>query len=366
MKSFIPSVSEEKKVKAIVELLRMKLSFINGVEDVIDVGSTAKGTWLAGLSDIDIYVITTDIADTLRAIQTMFPRGHIKDGQLTIWNTEFREYDTDLVIVTKDLVKREDTTRHARYFNRCLTNKMRNEIRLAKAYLKTRGVYGAEIGGIVGVAIEAIMLNTETFVKMCQLLSGVRPYIQDPTMGTERDLLASISSRTWDRLSKACDHYLMFPDFEYKDYTVNDFIDEHDQTRMILYEKTGDTAKDYQITQSLAVKVANEMRNLEDVIKITSDVFVDKEWIVVCFNCNVTALSRTKEVQCPEKYGKAFLKAHPNAHRIGNIYVADVVRKIRYPEHAFLVWLNKEMRAKGYKNGWTTINMDPTFSPTLV
>jgi len=222
---YIPTKDQEKDLARVLGKLRQKLS---GLE-LKDVGSTAKGTWLANNSDIDIYVVCKDIQETYARIKSIFPNGHDKKGQLTIWNFPLDGYDVDLVIVTKDFHKREDTTLHAEYFNRTLTQAMKNEVRKTKAFFKTYGVYGAENGGIVGVAIEMLILQTFCLEGLCLELTGPfdkmiqKPYVQDPTMKEERNLLACINTKRWKQIQKACVEYLAGKTFYYKQMSTDEF-----------------------------------------------------------------------------------------------------------------------------------------------
>lgn len=347
--SYIPTEAEVERLNMIKSFITMQLE-LKGFQ-VKDVGSTAKGTWISGKSDIDLYIYgTTGCEHELELIQHLFPDGHIKHGQLTIWNVEIEGYDIDMVLVNKDFSKREDTTKHAEYFNTHLTNEMRNEVRLAKAYLRSRGVYGAEIGGIVGVAIETLILNKGTFMEVCKLLATAKPNIQDPTMKADRNLLASITSRKWRHIQDACMFYILnIPTVECTEYTVHDFITSYEgKADYIIFNRKDDKALDFQALQSTANKVVNQLRNLEHDLTIETDVYADDNYIAVVYMVHPKEFQRYKEVKVPIKYGDGFKRAHPEAVRLGEFYIANIERKIHYPAKAFEIEVVHVMTTEGY------------------
>jgi len=343
---YIPSKAEELHL---TEVLRKLGENLSGLE-LKDVGSTAKGTWLAGASDIDIYVVCDNIQETHKRIKGLFPNGHDKKGQLTIWNFLLDGYDVDLVIVTKNFHKREDTLLHASYFNRILTQDMKNEVRKAKAFFKTHGVYGAENGGIVGVALEALMIQAHNLETLCGYLKwGKQLFVQDPTMTEKRNLLASVNDKRWKQIQRVCKDYLNDKPFSFKPMSTNEFHDQYKWTHctMMFYRKY-DKGLDYQTITSTANKISRMLRNQDRDITIDIDAFVDNEHIILCYRVRPLQLSSLKEVCVGLQYAKAFKDAHPNAIVRDDKVCADVRRPVVFPDTAFITMVVEAMELKGY------------------
>jgi len=356
--SYIPTKADEENLEKTLKYLREDW---RGYK-LIDVGSTAKGTWLRGHSDIDIYVICDAEADPdkskeksfFHASKILYPKGHEKKGQLTIWNFQLNGFDIDLVFVSKGWHKREDTTKHTDYFNEHLTDAWKFEVRKAKAYFKSKGVYGAEIGGIVGVAIEALIVLKSGFIDVCEWLSKERPFIQDPTMTEPRDLLASITNRRWRQLQQACTEYLKNPNFEYKVMSVNEFMMQYPDHCTLIFKRKLDRALDFQTLTSIVTKTYREMRNLEPAISLKFDTYVDSDKAIICYRIQPYELPPKRMVSIDPSIVKykdclAFKEAHPDSYEaMGKIH-AMVDRKIRFPDTYFCNEVGRKMNEKRYE-----------------
>jgi len=349
--SYLPTKEDEENLAKTLRHLREDWRGFK----LVDVGSTAKGTWLRGDSDIDLYVICEDKEERdkmyFHASKILYPSGHAKEGQLLIWSFRLNGFDIDLVLIEKAFTKREDTTQHAKYYNQRLSDEQRTEVRKAKAYFKTKGVYGAEIGGIVGVAIEQLLILFGDFERVCKYLILGRPKIQDPTMKTSRDLLASINNRRWGELQKACRNYLLNPNFEYKVMTTMDFIEQHPRHCTIMFRRLRDKALDCQVAQGTAKRMGRILRNTEPDVRVDSDTYVDSQRIVICYRVTPPELSELQEVCVDPKLAgmDAFNKAHPIAYKKGQLVCTWIKRKVRFPDIYFYWEVIRLMQEKGYK-----------------
>lgn len=357
--SYIPTKADEKLLAKTLKHIKNDWRGFT----LVDVGSTAKGTWLRGHSDIDLYLICKDCEEKARAFYhastVLYPKGHEKKGQLTIWNFQLNGFDVDLVIVDKAFKKREDTTKHTKFFNDNLSDAQKNEVRKAKAYLKTFGVYGAEIGGIVGVAIEQLMVLWGDFERVCKYLSLGRPEVQDPTMKASRDLLASINKKRWKVIQGACKAYLDDPalkGFQYRPMDTKGFMESNPNCCTLIFKRRLDKALDCQTLQSTAMKVGRELRNLERTVTVDVDTFVDDKNIVLCYRVRPLELSKVKEVcidpkVAREKHVDQFKRIHMNHYENNGKICAKVERKVQFPDTHFCIEVNQRMSDKG----WNTI-----------
>lgn len=347
--SYHPTKNDQEYLEDTIREIKNTLyQFLGERLDLILVGSTAKGTWLAGEADIDIYVChkTLPEKEVFKLIQEAFPEGQVKQGQLRLWNLSYNGFDIDLVLPCKG--KREDTILHSDWFNRHLTDFMRAEIRTAKAYFKTKGVYGAEIGGIIGVAIEQLVILKGNFKAVCELFVNSKPFVQDPTMQTGRDLLACINKYRWRQIQLACVAYLVYPTFEYKPLAWLGFMTKYPRHCTIQFKRTNDKATDYQIVLRMLEKTKRVLKNQEPDIDIDFDVWVGEK-IVVCYQVRPLELPIQK-IRCVDahiKGSKKFREVHPNAFITHNRVCAQIDRKIIFPDTYFYSNVVKRITERG-------------------
>jgi len=347
--SYIPTKQDEARLRKTLRELKMRLAPLRA--KLIDVGSTAKGTWLRDQSDIDMYVLTEDPQRAYELVKETFPHGHDKKGQLTIWNFELNGFDVDLVLAVKG-IKREDTMQHTKFFKRHLCKKQVYEVRKAKAFLKTKGVYGAEIGGIVGIAIEELIRQFKTFKEVCRVFTStmIRPTIQDPTMTEQRDLLACIVPMRYKQLLRAFGDYLANPRFKYKPMTTAEFMEEHKDYCTLMFKRKYDKGLDYQTITSVAEKASRILRHTETEVTVNIDSYCDSNRVLLTHIIRPLEFPNTKVVRVNPSLADidTFRKCHPDAYVENGMVCAVVPRKIIFPDTWFVNYVTHEMEARGY------------------
>ena len=362
---YTPNSKEKHSLETALKLLKRTINTkICKNLELRDVGSTAKGTWLLGESDIDMYIYTYALDEVFFMVKHLYPGGHEKKGRLKIWNFPFRGFDVDLIIANPHDWKREDTSKHTEYFNEHLTDQMKNEVRDAKALFKTYGVYGAETGGIVGVAIEELIVRLKSMKNLCFILStGPKPYIQDPTMTTPRDLLACITPRRWLQLQKVCQGYLQMGWFTYQPMTMGSFVAPYRREgyKVEYYNRSNeDRAIDFQGAQASVDRALRILKQEIPEAQGDADVYADKEQIAVVYNVSPKELPSHYE-RCialkrqdtdSEKVAEdieAFTKKHPDAFLKQGQICAKIERGARqWPETFFFDTVDLEMKRRGY------------------
>lgn len=361
MEDFIPTKEEIFKiadVKLYLESFLPEILKEVGKIELKDVGSTAKGTFVAGSTDIDLYIISDNPQRAYELVQAQYPKGKPKKGQLTIWNTEIKGLDIDFVFVSPQFKKREDTFKHAEFYSTHLNTKMKRETIRTKAYLKTKGLYGAEMGSIVGVCIEELIRQKKTWLEVCKFLafSPKRPTLQDPTMIKPRDFLASITKEKYPLLLKACFDYIQNPHFKYKPMSMEQFIARYDGFCVLLWERKEDKALDFQSIHSSATHIRNIITNREKgEATIEFDTFIDSSNVCLVYKAHPRILSQTKEVCLDPKIIKqqenikGFTDAHKDFYEKDGLVCAIIPRTIQFPEVFFYDNLLKRTEQRGYK-----------------
>ena len=183
LKRVTPEKKERVKIEALAEKLLKRVADVSGelgVKSTVRLeGSVAKGTWLSGEPDIDVF---------MRLPKTI-PRASLEDVSLRIARKaargskqieRFAEHPYLEAVVDKtrvnivpcyDVKKGEwlsatdRTPFHTDYVKQRLTEQMRGEVRLLKKFMKGIGVYGAEIkiGGFSGYLCELLILHYGSF-----------------------------------------------------------------------------------------------------------------------------------------------------------------------------------------------------------
>ncbi len=356
MLTYLPTEKEKEEIKRVISELVGKLRSLCGSEaSIVPVGSTAKDTFLAGDTDIDIYVVSTNYKELYEKAKKTFPNGHRKHGELLIWSFKYNGYDVDLVF-TSPIHSKIDTIRHTDFYLKHLSPRDRDEVRKAKAFFKTHGVYGAEIGGITGVAIEELVRRYKTLENICRLflekdLSEL--WLQDPVLKRPRNLLASITKSKYKRIRDACREYLQKRVFHYRKYTAEEFLKKHKDYYFITCRRKSDRAMDYQISKSICESVGREVKNIEKDVNIECEAYVNNE-IIIAYKVTPKNLPSLREVCIPKHLTQAiesFKKKHPEAkiYEKGNYICGLIKRKISNPSNEITKRIIQKMQERKYQ-----------------
>ena len=351
----IPSEQEKKEIEKTIYSVKRNLRrvlFREGISCKIEsAGSTAKDTYLPGDTDIDIFVVCNNPQKAYDVIKHEYPHGHRKPGELLIWNVNQNGYDIDFVFIHPES-KQTATLRHTEFFRKHLSLQQRNEVRKAKALFKSKGVYGAEIGGITGVAIEELVRRHKTLDGVCKFIINQKekPWVQDPVLDRPRNLLASVVPERWKQIQKVCKDYLATRKVEYKRYTQNSFVNERvrEGFHVVVLPRKKERPQDYYRARKICVRSCNQLINLEkpDINTCMCDVYVGAENVVVAFKVEPQTLPPAKEVCIPKALPshaiQAFKQAHPNYYEKNNKICAVVKRKITNPQR----WLRAQIKTK--------------------
>jgi len=355
----LPSKEEkrelQRKIQKIINELEKFVSETGVKAKIVPVGSTAKDTFLKGSSDIDIFIVSDSYQDLFNLVKYFKPSGKVKRGELLIWNYRDGTYDVDLVFVPPKH-PRIETLKHTEFYNKHLTDKMRDEVRKAKAFFRSHGVYKAEIGGITGVAIEELIRQKKTFENLCRYIAShdlEDVWLQDPTTTRPRNLLASINKTRWKQAQEACRKYLKTGEVDLKPFSEEDFRWRYNDWTIVKCERKYDTATDYHTALSLCNKAGNQTKSREYDITFFCDSYVENH-ILIALRTEPSELSKYKEVCIPEKLTEAiehFKRTHPEAktYRKDGQVCALIKRSITNPEKYMTEQLIERMQKRGYE-----------------
>ncbi|MBN1175865.1 CCA tRNA nucleotidyltransferase [Candidatus Woesearchaeota archaeon] len=230
----------------------------NGVDvNVVAGGSTAKGTYLKGNFDVDIFVrFKTDeknISDILELMLSEFIQNNNLilervHGSRDYFNFEFENLFFEIVPVKyiENNVDADNVTDmsplHVFWVKNHLTDELCNDIRLAKQFCKAIGVYGAEsyINGVSGHVLDILVIHFGGFVPFLEnvsLWSGatvvdpedkhenvfeelnqsklISPLIVIDPIDPQRNAAAAVSTEKYNLLIKHAKDFLKSPEEKY-------------------------------------------------------------------------------------------------------------------------------------------------------
>ncbi len=178
LKTIKPTIKEEKQVSKIVfEFLeKLNLNLINA-KTVVG-GSFAKGTWLRNKHDIDIFVIFNNNQNISTGLEKIVKKSFKKyekiHGSRDYFLIKYKKLSFELVPVLKikTALEAENITdvspMHVNFIKNNTNEKLKDDIRLAKYFIKVNDCYGAEtfIGGFSGYLIELLIIYYKGFMNL--------------------------------------------------------------------------------------------------------------------------------------------------------------------------------------------------------
>jgi tRNA nucleotidyltransferase (CCA-adding enzyme) len=151
--------------------------------DVVRVGSTARGTWLSGDRDLDVFVRFPPALDRaalerygLEVGHAVLPDGHEEYAEHPYVKGEVDGFDVDLVPCYRlddatDIRSAVDRTPfHTEYLHERLDDDLAADVVVAKAFLKGIGAYGSDLRtqGFSGYLTELLVLAYGGFRGLCE------------------------------------------------------------------------------------------------------------------------------------------------------------------------------------------------------
>lgn len=205
-------------------------------------GSVAKGTYLPGAADLDLFLILQPAVPAER-LETL--AWDVAEAILTEPRTKYAQHPyamgrwedvrVDIVpayAVDKPSAKMSAVDRtpfHTAWMRQHLDDALRADVRLAKAFLKATGCYGAQTatGGFSGYLVEVLLCHVRSFAAFVDLLAQARPprialgpdHVQDDVspwvvvdpVDPGRNCAAAVQAATLQRARDAARAYLAQP-----------------------------------------------------------------------------------------------------------------------------------------------------------
>lgn len=183
-----PDKETEKKVNDIVNEFKEILE--NEGLNVFIGGSYGKGVWLKNDFDVDLFIIfekeDKKISEILESYLKKLNLSYDKvKGSRDYFKLNYKGISFEIVPILKidDPYEAKNVTDlspfHVRYVKSKLDEKMADEVRLLKYFMKYYGLYGAEsyVKGFSGYAVELLIIYHGSFRKFLEESSNWRPKV---------------------------------------------------------------------------------------------------------------------------------------------------------------------------------------------
>ncbi len=248
-KLVVPSEKLQKQKDAVVEkvirLVQKQIVNYPQITGIEIVGSYAKGTWLPQKADVDIFIkFRTDVSERdFAELGKNIGFAALKDYGPYVRYAEHPFVEAQVDDTKVNLVPCYDVQQgnwkssadrspfHTRFMIKSLSEQMKNEVRLLKAFLKANDIYGAEIAkqGFSGYVAEVLVLNFGSFegvikaiaeLKQGQIIGNTTKSFDTPIIiidpiDSNRNLGAAISTENVGKFVLAARAFLKKPSLSF-------------------------------------------------------------------------------------------------------------------------------------------------------
>ena len=248
-KSIIPSQtlikSKDHIANTAFELVATETKKFSEIVGVEFGGSYAKETWVGREADVDIFIRFKESTSDKKFEDISKKIGFValKKFEPYVRYSEHPYVEANIMKTKVNVVPCYDvkignwkssadrSPFHTKYMQEMLTQEMKNEVRILKTFLKSIGIYGAEIAkqGFSGYVSEVLILNYKTFENVVEVISKIKEgqvigktskkfdtpiIIMDP-IDSNRNLAAAISSQNIGKFVLACRAFQAKPTAEF-------------------------------------------------------------------------------------------------------------------------------------------------------
>lgn len=247
LKKIKPSEEEERKLREIVNELEEKIKkWLPSEAELMLVGSVAKGTYLKNSLDVDFFILfprdyeKKEMEEIVVEIgKKILDKHRIQYAEHPYIRGFYKHYQVDIVPCYK--IKRieemksavDRTPFHTQFVKNSMNEKMKDETRLLKQFLKGIGCYGAEakIEGFSGYLAELLIIKYGGFVEVVKnaakwkgkiflKLNGGRKkfperFVFIDPVDANRNVAAAVADEKLNIFIQACRDFLKKPSIKF-------------------------------------------------------------------------------------------------------------------------------------------------------
>lgn len=285
-------------------------------------GSVAKGTFLKGEHDVDIFVLFNkdgNLSDELFNVL----KGIFKDVETIKGSRDYfqvRLYGLNFEIVPVLRIKNAKEAKnimdvspmHAEWVKKHLNDKLKDDVRLLKQFCRAQNVYGAEsyIKGFSGYVLEVLIIYYKGFDNLLKNAvdwkkgviidvakhksrinkSKLGPLVVIDPVDSKRNAAAALSEEKFKRFIAGCKGYLNNPRdefFEKRRIRLKDLSDKDVVLRAVPLEGRRDV---------VGAKLLKTLENIGKMLKEEGYVIKESDWY---WDNNVLFWFKVKSVELP-------------------------------------------------------------------
>ncbi|TGC08452.1 CCA tRNA nucleotidyltransferase [Methanolobus halotolerans] len=384
LKKIKPSAQEKKRLCLTVDELLEKADIAAGKLGVATramlVGSAARGTWISGTHDLDIFISFPEETsrEELESSGLLIARELAKEAETyeeryaehPYLNMRYRGFDVDVVpcfaVSSASNIKSavDRTPFHNRFVKEHINN-LQDDVMILKQFMKGTGVYGSELRtqGFSGYLTELLVIHYGSFKKVvfnaCEWKPGMvidlaghgsvdhkeSLVVVDPT-DPRRNVAAALSIDRFAQFIEACRSYLDGPSLRFffpepqeplDDREIHILIQERESSFLAIVFDTPDVVEDVLYPQ--LDKMQTNIRALLEQYEFT--VLNSGTWAngrsIVLVELISSTLPRVKKHQGPpvwvRSHAQSFRSKYEGSNETFSLYiengnyVADIRRK---------------------------------------
>jgi tRNA nucleotidyltransferase (CCA-adding enzyme) len=387
-----PSEAEKVRLASLAERIIARINIIAEQEGISAraqlVGSSARGTWISGEHDLDIFVMFPPSLERVELEEKgLYIARKVAEG--TRFEERYAEhpyihavvdgFEVDLVPAfnverASEIKSAVDRTPFHNIYVASMIKGFEDEVLLLKQFMKGTGVYGSELKthGFSGYLVELLVIQYGSFMKILEASRDWKPGItidieehgsaahNDPMVVVDptdpaRNVAAALSlDNLCIFIDKACE-FLENPDEAYFTRKVPEPLSDDEFRKILAARRTSliaieleapDVVEDVLFPQLHKLEYSvNEMLERYDFCVYNSSVWASDKKAIVLFELETARLPLVKKHNGPFVWSKehalAFKSKYKDSNTFSNVfirngkYMIDIPRK--YPEAKELV-----------------------------
>ncbi|MEM0142874.1 MAG: nucleotidyltransferase domain-containing protein [Candidatus Parvarchaeum sp.] len=384
--AFVPSereqIKRDKTAKEIINLLNEKMHTRGLNVEFRFGGSYAKGTWIKGESDIDIFAVF-DSEEDMKRLSDLVPDGFIPTfGTRKYFKGQFNGIKIEVVPVLRfsdaNEVKNsiDLSVLHANYINSFLSSQQKKDVIILKAFCKANGCYGSEtyMHGFSGYSLEVLIKEFGSIMSLIKAVnlwklpvvigkatgSNISPIcLLDPT-NKKRNICASVNEENLSKFVLSIKHFYISPSFDF-------FIKESLKERIPKEVKARGTklfAFTTKIIEPRDMFLSKYVKNLDKLIKelrsndveiYSYDINYTEKDAVLFIQVKNWPKTKTKAVCGPDVFSSVdilenFISAHNKVFTAGKFVCYDKKYNIKDFNKFILLKIKEYMSPKSILN----------------
>ncbi len=379
-----PKEPEKQKLSALADSLISKINAIGRAEGLdisaILVGSTARGTWLSGEHDLDIFIMfSPDVSREYleekglyiaRKMAAQAQSSEERYAEHPYINAVFDGYEVDLVPAfavasAAEIKSAVDRTPFHNMFVLSRIKGLEDEVLLLKQFLKGCGVYGSELKthGFSGYLVELLVIHYGSFMQVLEAAREWKPGLkidienhasiaqEDPLVMVDptdpaRNVAAALSLDNMCIFIDSAREFLKKPDVSYFSIRAVEPLDDSEFKTIMSGRGTSLIAIEFTAPDEVEDVLFPQLHKMEDSVRemlerydfrvYNSGVWAGKKAVLV-YELESSGLPVLKKHAGPqvwmEEHAEAFKSKYQGSNAFSRIYIhngkymVDIQRK---------------------------------------